>query len=118
MLRMKGPDIDNWMKLGQVMVYLQKIIGLPLKRLVHTSRKIRWYIDTPYTLHNDMKSQNGGTNNNEQVQYSENCVDRNLWERAQQKCRSFALTTELIKYYGQYFYFYHNRDTKSSIEQY
>ena len=58
--RVRGPDIDDYMKLARVMKYIQGTIGLPLILSIERSGNIKWYVDAAFSVHEDMRSHTDG----------------------------------------------------------
>ena len=58
--RVRGPNIDDYKKLGRVMKYIQGNIVPPLILSIYKSGNIKWYIDAPFAVHKDMRSHNSG----------------------------------------------------------
>ena len=57
--RVQKPDVDDWKKLGKLMMYLQGTAGLPLIIGVDDTNNVRWYIDGSFAVHNDMRGHTG-----------------------------------------------------------
>ena len=55
------PNEDDYKKLIRVMKYLDSSVDMPLMLSADDSGQIRWWIDTSFTVHNDMKSNTGAT---------------------------------------------------------
>ena len=52
-------DTDKYKNLVMVMKYIQIIIGLPLILSNKHSGNIKWYVNTDFALHKDMRSYTG-----------------------------------------------------------
>jgi hypothetical protein len=59
--RTKAPDKDDYKKLTRVMRYLQATLDLKLVLSADGSGMVRWWVDTAYAVHYDMKGHTGGT---------------------------------------------------------
>jgi hypothetical protein len=59
--RVKGPDVDNYKKSSRVMKYLRGTLEMPLTLEANNMSIIKWWVDTSYAVHPDMKSHTGGT---------------------------------------------------------
>ena len=59
--RVKGPDTDNYKKLGRVIKYLRFTRTMPLTLEGDNACIIKWWIDASFAVHPDMKSHTGGT---------------------------------------------------------
>jgi hypothetical protein len=58
--RVKHPDTDDYKKLARVMRYLRCTIDLPLTLEATDVQIIKWWIDSSFAVHPDMKSHTGG----------------------------------------------------------
>ena len=54
------PDTDDCNNLARLMKYIQLTIGLPLILSIDKSGNIKWYVDSSFAVHKDMRSQTGG----------------------------------------------------------
>ena len=59
--RVKGPDEDDWKKLGRVMRYLRKTARLPLTLEAHDLHVLKWSVDASFAVHPDMRSHSGAS---------------------------------------------------------
>jgi hypothetical protein len=59
--RLLMPDEDDYKKLTRVMRYLDSTVDMPLVLAADDSGQIRWWIDSSFAVHDDMKSHTGGT---------------------------------------------------------
>jgi hypothetical protein len=59
--RVKGPDTDDYKKLGRVIKYLRFTRTMPLTLEGDNTCIIKWWIDASFAVHPDMKSHTGGT---------------------------------------------------------
>ena len=59
--RMKKPDKDNWKKLRRFLGYLKQTIKLPLILRADIVKVMKWWVDTSYASHDDMRGKTGGT---------------------------------------------------------
>ena len=48
-------DTDDYKNLTRLMKYIKCTIGLPFILSIDKSGNIKWYVDTKFTLHNDMR---------------------------------------------------------------
>jgi hypothetical protein len=60
-MRVKGPDNNNYKKLGQVMRYLRGTTKMSLTLEGDNACIIKWWVDASFALHPDMTSHTGGT---------------------------------------------------------
>ena len=58
--RVKHPDTDDYKKLARVMRYLRGTINMPLTLEATNIRIVKWYVDSSFAVHPDMKSHTGG----------------------------------------------------------
>jgi hypothetical protein len=58
--RVKGPDSDDYKKLGWVMKYLRGTKDMALMLEGDNACVIKWWVDTSFAVHPDMKSHTGG----------------------------------------------------------
>jgi hypothetical protein len=58
--RVKGPDTDDYKKLGRVIKYLRGTKGMPLTLEGDNACIIKWWVDASFAVHPDMKSHIGG----------------------------------------------------------
>ena len=59
--RVKGPDTDDYKKLGRVIKYLRKEPRMALTLEADNTHVIKWWIDAAFAVHPDMKSHTGAT---------------------------------------------------------
>lgn len=59
--RVKGPDEDDYKKLGHVMKYLKSTKKLNVVLEADDLTVVKWWIDGSYGVHPDMRSHTGGT---------------------------------------------------------
>jgi hypothetical protein len=59
--RLLQPDEDDYKKLTRVVRYLDTTVDMPLVLAADDSGQIRWWIDSSFAVHEDMKSHTGGT---------------------------------------------------------
>jgi hypothetical protein len=59
--RTTKPDQDDWKKLTRVMRYLQGTVELKLRLSADGSGQVRWWVDSSFAVHIDMKGHTGGT---------------------------------------------------------
>ena len=57
---MHRKDTDEYKKLVRVMKYIQGTIGLTLIFPIDKSGNIKWYDDSEFVVHEDMRIYNGG----------------------------------------------------------
>ena len=57
--RVRGPDEDDWQKLGHLIEYLQSTCELPLILGATKTGVLHWYVDTSFATHQDMKGHTG-----------------------------------------------------------
>ena len=57
---MIGPDTDDYKKLSRVMKYIQGTIGLALILSIDKLGNIKWYVDSSFAVHKDMRRHTGG----------------------------------------------------------
>jgi hypothetical protein len=55
------PDEDDYKKLAHVVKYLDTTVDMPLVLAADDSGQIHWWIDSSFTVHDDMKGHTGGT---------------------------------------------------------
>ena len=55
------PDEDDYKKLTQLVRYLDSAVDMPLVLAADDSGQIRWWIDSSFAVHDNMKSHTGGT---------------------------------------------------------
>jgi hypothetical protein len=53
--RVKGPNIDDWFKLGHMVYYLKCTRDLPLTLGADGSGVLRWFVDALFAVHPDMR---------------------------------------------------------------
>ena len=58
--RVKGPDTDDYKKLGRVMRYLRATKGMPLMLEADDTHVVKWWLDASFKVHHDMKEHTGG----------------------------------------------------------
>ena len=58
--RVKGPDRDDWKKLQHLMSYLKYTKKLVLTLEADNLHLLKWYVDSSYAVHNDMRGHTGG----------------------------------------------------------
>jgi hypothetical protein len=54
------PDVDDWKKLGRIIMYLRSCPHLPLTLEADDVPVIKWLVDASFAPHADMRSQTGG----------------------------------------------------------
>jgi len=59
--RVKGPDKDDYKKLGRVIKYLWSTMDMPLTLEADNMSIIKWWVDASFAVHPDMKSHTGST---------------------------------------------------------
>ena len=52
-------DTDDYKKLPKVMKYSEATIGFPLILGVDENKIVKWYVNTAFTVHNNMKNHTG-----------------------------------------------------------
>lgn len=57
----KGPDKDDYKKLGRVIKYLRAEPKLPLTLEADNTHVVKWWVDASFAVHPDMKSHTGAT---------------------------------------------------------
>lgn len=58
--RVKAPDTDDWKKLRRVVQYLRSTREMPLTLEADESRIVKWWVDSSFAVHQDMRSHSGG----------------------------------------------------------
>ena len=58
--RVKGPDGDDYKKLRRVMQYLRSTAYMPLTLEADDMSLIKWWVDSSFAVHPDMKGHTGG----------------------------------------------------------
>jgi hypothetical protein len=58
--RVTNPDVDDWKKLGRVIMYLRHDPHLPLTLQADQVNILEWSVDASYAPHTDMRSHTGG----------------------------------------------------------
>jgi hypothetical protein len=58
--RVKGPDNDDYKKLGRVIKYLRGSKNMPLTLEGDNAFVIKWWVDASFAVHPDMKSHTSG----------------------------------------------------------
>jgi Reverse transcriptase (RNA-dependent DNA polymerase) len=58
--RVKGPDQDDYKKLGRTMRYIRSTRLMPLTLEADDMRVVKWWIDASFAVHPDIKSHTGG----------------------------------------------------------
>ncbi|KAI2499082.1 Reverse transcriptase (RNA-dependent DNA polymerase) [Fragilaria crotonensis] len=58
--RVKGPDSDDYKKLRRVMQYLRSTAYMPLTLEAEDMCVIKWWVDSSFAVHPDMKGHTGG----------------------------------------------------------
>ena len=58
--RVREPDVNDWCKLGHLIVYLKSTCELPLVLGAKSTGVLHWYVDASYAIHQDMKGHTGG----------------------------------------------------------
>jgi hypothetical protein len=56
----KGPDTDDYKKLGRVMKYLCGTTEMALALEADDNQLVKWWIDASFAAHPDMKGHTGG----------------------------------------------------------
>ena len=59
--RVKWPDVDDWKKLTRMITYLNQTAEDVLTLSADNLRIVKWWVDGSYAVHEDCKSQTGGT---------------------------------------------------------
>jgi hypothetical protein len=59
--RAQAPDVDDYKKLNRIMAYLRGTIGLVLTLEADDLHIIKWWVDTSFAVHPDMKSHTSAT---------------------------------------------------------
>ena len=54
------PDTDYYKNLVRVMKYIQVTIGLPLVLSINKSGNIKWYVDSAFVVHKDVRIHTAG----------------------------------------------------------
>ena len=57
--RVKSPDEDDYKKLGRCMRYIRSSMDIPLTLEADSLHVIKWYVDSSYAVHPDMRSHTG-----------------------------------------------------------
>jgi hypothetical protein len=58
--RVRGPDTDDWKKLGHLMKYLRGTRKLPLILSANGSGILKWWVDASFAVHPNMRGHSGG----------------------------------------------------------
>ena len=58
---MRKPDEDDWEKLRKFLGYLKRTIKLPLILRSDGVNLLKWWVDSSYAAHDDMRGDTGGT---------------------------------------------------------
>jgi hypothetical protein len=58
--RVTSPDMDDWKKLGRVIMYLRLCPHFPLTLQADKINVLEWSVDASYAPHSDMRSHTGG----------------------------------------------------------
>ena len=59
--QVKGPDTDDYKKLGCALCYLHGVPDLALTLQANDMHIVKWWVNTSFAVHPDMKSHTGGT---------------------------------------------------------
>jgi hypothetical protein len=59
--RVTQPDVDDYKKLGRVIKYLRGMPDLALTLEADNTHVVKWWIDSSFGVHRDMRSHTGGT---------------------------------------------------------
>ena len=59
--RVRNPDGDNWKKLRRLIGYLKRMIKLPLILRADGVNVKKWWVDTSYSAHENIRGHTGGT---------------------------------------------------------
>jgi hypothetical protein len=59
--RVTKPDVDDYKKLGRVIKYLRGTPNLALTLEADNTHVVKWWIDSSFGVHRDMRSHTGGT---------------------------------------------------------
>eukprot|EP00957_Ditylum_brightwellii_P035081 2659827-Ditylum_brightwellii.AAC.2 len=57
--RVKAPNVDDHKKLIRVMRYLRVTVDLPLRLEANGTDKTRWWVDTAFAVHGNMRGHTG-----------------------------------------------------------
>jgi hypothetical protein len=58
--RVKSPDHDDYKKLARVIRYLRSTIDMPLTLEAENLQVMKWWVDSSFAVHPDMRSHTGG----------------------------------------------------------
>jgi hypothetical protein len=58
--QVKNPNTDDYKKLARVMRYLWGTAGMPLTLEADGMQIVKWWVDTVFAVHDDMKGHTGG----------------------------------------------------------
>ena len=58
--RVREPNTDDYKNLVRVTKYIQGTIGLPMMLSIDKSVNIKWYVDTVFAVHKDIRSHTVG----------------------------------------------------------
>jgi hypothetical protein len=58
--RVQQPDVDDYKKLRRGLQYLRATADLPLTLEAENAHIVKWWVDTSFAVHPDMKSHTGG----------------------------------------------------------
>ena len=58
-VRVMEPDEDNWRKLRRLLQYLRGTIYMPFILRDDSLNVIKWWVDSLYVVHGDMRNHNG-----------------------------------------------------------
>ena len=61
MTRVRKLDEDDWKKLRILLGYLKRTIKLPLILRADGVNVLKWWVDTSYAAHDDIRGHTGGT---------------------------------------------------------
>ena len=59
--KVRKPDEDNWKKLRRLLGYLKRTIKLPLILRANGVNVLKWWVDTSYAAHENMRGHTGET---------------------------------------------------------